>query len=118
MTEEPLRLALDWERIVDDLLDRTAKFPKAMRYMLGQRIDEAALDVLVLLTDARYTRGGRRRQSLEEMNLRLNRLRVLTRLAHSRKCLDHRGYEHVARALDAFGRGLGAWLRQASGSDG
>jgi hypothetical protein len=116
MSDGGLTIAVEWERTLDDLLERTSKFPKTMRYVLGARIDEAGIDVAVLLVDARFTKGERRRKALEEMNLRLNRLRVLVRLAHQRKCLDHGGFEHVVRALDAFGRGLGAWLRQASGA--
>ena len=43
------------------------------------------------------------------------RLRVLVRIAHMRRCLDARGYEHVSRGIDAFGCGLGAWRKQADG---
>ncbi len=116
MSDGGLTIAVEWERTLDDLLDRTSKFPKAMRYVLGARIDEAAIDVAVLLVDARFTKAERRRRALEELNLRLNRLRVLVRLAHQRRCLDHGAFEHVVRALDSFGRGLGAWLKQVAGS--
>jgi hypothetical protein len=115
MSDAQLRIALEWERTLSDLLDRTEKFPKTMRYMLGQRIDETALDVAVLVTDARYLRGDRRRRAIEELNLRLNRLRVLVRIAHQRRCLDHRGYEFVSREIDTFGKGLGAWQKHLDG---
>ena len=109
---EALRLSVDWERTTADLMDRTEKFPKALRYVLGSRIDESAIDVAVLVTEAHYSRGERRRRLLEELNLRLSRLRVLVRIAHQRRCLDHRAYEHVSREVDQFGRGLGAWLKR------
>ena len=107
MSREGLELAVGWERFVGDLLDRTSKFPKALRYVLGQRLDEAALDVAEQLVEAQYTRGERRARSLREINLRLSRIRLLVRLAHARRCLDPRAYEHCSREIDAFGRGIG-----------
>jgi len=114
MSADGLRIAVDWERTVNDIFDRTMRFPKSHRFLLGQRIDEIALEVALLVTDAHFTRDDRRRTTLAELNLRLNRLRLLLRLSHQRQCLDTRGYEHVMRGVDAFGRGLGAWMKQLS----
>lgn len=117
MTPEPLRILVEWERTLNDLLDRTAKFPKAVRYSIGARMDEAGIDIALLLTDARYARGERRRRALEEVDRQLNRLRILVRLAFARRLLATGGYEHLSRELDTFGKGLGGWRRPVAAAE-
>ena len=107
-----LELLVRWERIIGELLDRTQRFPKAARFTFAARIDDAALDILERLVDARYSTGGARAGHLAEVDRRLARLRVLLRLAHQRAFLPHRGYEHVSRALDEVGRMVGGWRRR------
>lgn len=114
MTEVP-HLLLRWEPFVGDLLDRTAKFPKAIRFTFAQRIDNTALNVLEQLVRARFGTGRLRAAALAEADLQIAQLRVLLRLAHARQMLDHRSYEHVSRELDDCGRMLGGWRKQAAG---
>ncbi|MSP55963.1 MAG: group II intron reverse transcriptase/maturase, partial [Myxococcales bacterium] len=54
---EPALLVL-WERLVGDLLDRTAKFPKAVRFTFAARIDGIALDFLERIAEARVSASG------------------------------------------------------------
>lgn len=98
-----------WEKVIGDLLDRTARFPKVVRFTFAIRIENLALDVLELLVEARYASGAAKYAALRRTDACLARLRVLIRLAHQRTYLDHRGYEHVARGLDEAGRMLGGW---------
>lgn len=112
--DEPALLVL-WERLVGDLLDRTARFPKSVRFTFAGRIDNLALDVLERLAEARWAPLPRRRALLEDADLALVRLHVLLRLAHERRYLDPRGFEHVVRALDDAGRMLGGWRRHLDG---
>jgi len=114
VSNQPLRLSLDCERLVADILERTQKFPRTERYGLGDRIDNTALDLATLLADARFTSGPRRRAALEEINLRLHRLRVLLRLAHTRKALATNALEHITRQLDELGASAGAWRERLS----
>lgn len=100
-----------WLELVDWLLAATGRFPKHARFPFAQRIENLALDVVEDLVEARYTR--QRQPILRRANLRLEKLRVLVRLAHGRRYLATSGYEHAARGLDEVGRMLGGWLRQA-----
>jgi hypothetical protein len=109
--DDALMVALRWEQICDDLLTRTEAFPKMARYSLAQRMDQTAIGVLEVLVEARYTTGARRRDTLNEANLLLNRLRVLVRLSHRRRYLNDKAYEHVSLAIDEAGRLLGGWIR-------
>lgn len=91
------------------LIPTLEKFPRAQRFLLGDRIESAALDVLERLIEATYTRE--RRSLLQQANLGLTKLRHLLRLAHDLRYLDHRRYEHAARAIDETGRLIGGWLK-------
>ena len=88
------------------VLDR---FPRAQRFLLGDRIQGVALDVLESLIDATYTR--RRQPPLARANLGIEKLRFLLRLAHDLHHLDQRRYGHAARCLDETGRRIGAWMK-------
>ena len=117
MVEAPA-LVLLWESVLGDLLDRTARFPKVVRFTFANRIENLALDVLEDLVAARYAPKGEALGPLQRADGRLARLRVLVRLAHGRRYLDHRGYEHVSRGLDEAGRMLGGWRRAGNGDGG
>jgi hypothetical protein len=95
---------------VKDLLSRTARFPKIVRFTFSSRIDNLALDVYEDLVEARFSRDTL--TVLERINLRLERLRLLLRLAHDLRHLDRQGFEHVALGLDEAGRMVGGWIRE------
>lgn len=98
-----------WERFLGWLLDRTEKFPKRLRFTLTNRIDNLALDVFEQLIEARYSRD--RHALLERINLELETLRLLLRLAHGRQMLDTRAFSHACEEIDTAGRMVGGWLR-------
>lgn len=85
------------------------RFPRAQRFLLGDRIQGTALDVLEALVEATYTR--RRPRHLARANLGIEKLRFLLRLAHDLRHLDRRRYEFAARRLDETGRKIGAWRK-------
>lgn len=64
------------------LVPTVEKFPRAQKLLLGDRIQAAALDVLDDLVEATYTRN--RAQVLRAVNLKLEKLRLLFRLATDR----------------------------------
>ena len=94
------------------LMPTIARFPREQRFLLGDRIQATALDVLEALIEATYTRE--RRAHLARANLGLEKLRFFMRLAHEQRHLDARRYEHAARAIDEVGRLVGGWAK-ASG---
>ena len=102
-------LFVHWEKTLKDILSRTEKFPKRVRFTLSSRLDNLALDVLEKLIEARYTRD--KSAVLAQANLSLEKLRVLLRICHEERHLDHRGYEYAARNIDEAGRMVGGWLR-------
>ena len=117
MTRDPLPLFVHWEQTTGEVLDRTLKFPKAVRFTFAGRIDTLTLDILEAIVEACYSSGFRKQESLRTADLSLAKLRVLLRLSHDRRYLDRRGYEHVMRRIDEAGRMLGGWRKQQGGDE-
>jgi len=93
------------------LIPTVDKFPRAQKFLLGDRIQTAALDVMEHLVKAAYSRD--KLSILNQINLQLETLRFLFRLAYDLKLMDMRRYEFASRALDDVGRMVGGW-RKAS----
>ena len=96
-------------RFVVWLVPTLERFPRSQKFLLGDRIQHTALDVLERLIEATYTR--RRGNYLALANIGIEKLRFLCRLAHDLRYLDNRRYEHAARSLDETGRRVGAWTK-------
>ena len=101
-----------WEKTLHDLVSRTARFPKRVRFTLSNRIDNLAFDVFEGLVEARYSRE--KVGVLRRVNLDIEKLRLLLRFCHDEAVLDHRGFEHVARNLNVAGRQVGGWIKDRS----
>ena len=104
-----------WMETTRWLLERTARFPKPLRHSLTNRVENLAIGILEDVTSAAYRKD--RRGTLRKANDRLNRLRVLLRLAHELQVLSHGHYEEAARRLAEAGRLLGGWMRSDRGAD-
>jgi hypothetical protein len=107
---DELPVFVQWTDFIEWLLATTEKFPKSARFALTSRIEALALDVLEDIVEARYTRG--KVEILRRANLRLEKMRVLLRVCHSRRYLATNSFEHAARAIDEAGRMLGGWRKQ------
>ncbi len=105
-----------WEETAGWLVEHTAKWPKSARFALVQKVDNHALDVLEMLVVARYE-PNERRPILREVNLRLERLRFLLRIARTRGVMPAAGFETAMRGIDELGRMVHGW-RTALGERG
>jgi hypothetical protein len=98
-----------WEKTVHDLLARTEKFPKKVRFTFSTRIDNLALDIFEWLVEARYRPD--KQPILDRINLDLEKLRLLIRLSHDARYLDKKGFEQVVRNIAEAGRMVGGWRK-------
>ena len=98
------------------LVPAVERFPRNRKFLLGDRIQATALDVLERLIEATYTR--RRTGHLAGANLGIEKLRFLFRLAHDLRAIDRRRYEYAARSLDETGRRVGAWRKVHLATEG
>ncbi|MSP50174.1 MAG: diversity-generating retroelement protein Avd [Alphaproteobacteria bacterium] len=95
------------------LVPAVETFPRSRKFLLGDRIQSTALDVVERLIEATYSRS--RRHALMAANLGIEKLRILFRLATELKALDRRRYEFAARSLDEVGRLVGGWIKTDRG---
>ena len=107
---EELPLFVLWVEFTDWLFDRTEKFPKKVRFTFSSRIDNLTLDILEKIIEACYTRG--RSPILKDINLNLDKLRVLLRLCHKREYLSHKSFEHAVKQIHKAGTMCGAWKKK------
>ena len=91
------------------LIPQLDKFPRLRRFTIGERLEQALLDVLELLLEAAFTRA--KQHALQRANLRLEVTRHLWRLAHELEAVSTRRYTHGAGLMDGLGRQIGGWLR-------
>ncbi|MBS0551492.1 MAG: diversity-generating retroelement protein Avd [Proteobacteria bacterium] len=98
------------------LIPTLEKFPRSQKFLLGDRLQNEALDVLEHLINATYTRD--REPQLRAANLGLEKMRFGVRLAKDLRHLDLKAYEHAARSIDEVGRMVGGWLRSDLASRG
>ena len=98
------------------LVPAVERFPRSQKFLLGDRIQGMATDVLEALIEATCTR--RRTASLARANMGVEKLRFFFRLARDLRFLDPRRYEHAARTLDETGRRIGAWRKAHARHEG
>jgi hypothetical protein len=94
-----------------DLLVRTARWPKRLRYGLTGRVEGAAVDLVSALARAEACRGPARLRCLAEADLALASLRSLLRLGTDLGILSAGAEAHLAGRLEETGRLLGGWVR-------
>lgn len=84
-------------------------FPKAQRFVLGQRIEHASLELLFGVQEAAEADG--RTEALRRASKALDRLRLLVRMATDLGFLPVARHEVFAKRFDAIGRQLGGWIK-------
>jgi hypothetical protein len=114
--KEDYPLFMHWYGALDWILSSSEKFPKNARFSIAARIADAALDTMELIIEAIYTRD--RAHILDNVNLYIEKQRVLFRIAKDRKYISIRQYEYIAKSLDEAGRMVGGWRKKTGEKDG
>lgn len=100
-----------WQKVGGEIMDRTAKFPKSIRFTFATRIDGLVLDVIDELVLARYSTQRNRPEHLQRVNLHLSRLLALMRMAYERGHFSPGGYEFLCSGIVEVGSMVGGWRR-------
>ena len=101
--------------LVRDLYPVIRGFPKSQQYLLGRRIEETALDVLMGLVEANTSRS--KRKSLSAVDRALEKLRFLVRLSFDLRFISRKKYGDLAERVDEIGRMLGGWIKSVTRQD-
>jgi len=99
---------LKWIHVV------TARFPKAEKFVLAARTENAALDFLEAVIEA--NESADKTAPLKKAALALEKLRIWLRLSFELRYIAIKQYEHGARMADEAGRLLGGWNKRFGGA--
>jgi len=108
--KEDYPLFVKWVDATDWILDTVEKFPKSVRFTLSGRIGNLTLDVMEGIIEAIYTKE--RAYILKQINLYIEKLRVLFRISHKRQYISGKQYEYVSELLNEAGRMVGGWKKK------
>lgn len=97
--------------LLEWLLPKSERFPRAYRSTATQRLMDAALDLQEALVTAEARAGSRRVAALRDADTALGRLRIYLRLAHRWRWLSDGQYAHAGEMVGEIGRLLGGWLK-------
>jgi hypothetical protein len=97
------------------LLDKyRVHIPKAKRYTLWLKTENTALNVLEGIIATSHHSGEKRLDTLHQISIQLDMLKVFIRLALEIKCLDSKHYLEIQKVLQEIGQMLGGWIKFAS----
>jgi len=109
-----LPIFIKWLDFLKWLLVTTDQFPKKARFTFSERLNQLSLCIVEDLVEARYSRD--KKQTLKQINLNLEKLRVLLRICFELKFLSTSAYEQAMSRLQEIGKMLGGWIKQTQGS--
>ena len=85
------------------------RFPKAQKFVLGQQIENCMIDIARLIIHANKLKN--RRAKLYEIDVELEKLRLLIRLAKDMGFMSIKKYGIHAEKVDETGKILGGWMK-------
>ena len=88
------------------------KFPKSQRFVLGQRIELKALDLIHSIIVANALRD--KSTALEEASIELDELRIVVRLAKDMHFINIKQYGIAAEKMNEIGKLLSGWMNRFS----
>ena len=98
-----------WMHILDWIFDTSEKYPKSVRFTLANRTINHALEIEELLIEAIYTK--KRLPMLYKINIYVEKIRVLMRIAHKRSYISTKQYGYISEAINNFGSMIGGWIK-------
>lgn len=86
------------------------KFPKSEKFVLGQRIENTALNVLegIIVANQEVDKEDR----LKKTSVELEKLRIFIRLAKDLKFIGFKQYGHVSKMVNEIGKMLGGMIKK------
>ena len=110
MKHDELPIFQKWTHFLGWLVDVTQKFPRRVRFTFSSRLDNLALDVLEKIIEAAYSKD--KIGSLRQINLNIEKLRVLLRLCNEKQFLSDTAYRHAIYELFEAGKMVGGWIKK------
>lgn len=96
------------------LLPLTENFPRSQRFIVTQRLNDAALDFQELIVEANSQRGAARIEKLHAADAQLLKVRLYLRLCDRWHWLNKGQYHHASTLVAEIGKLLGGWIKVTS----
>lgn len=93
------------------LLPLTQGFPRSQRFIVTQRLLNAALNFQELLMEANALRGSMRAEKLRSADVELRKVRLYLRLSQKWDWIKEGQYHHVSAMVAEIGKLLGGWQK-------
>ncbi len=90
-------------------IEKLSKLPKNHRFTIGEKIQNSLLELLLLLSDAIYSKD--KREILNKANKEIERLRLLTRLLNDLHIISTDNHRFITNALNEIGQMAGGWSK-------
>jgi 23S rRNA-intervening sequence protein len=94
------------------MLPKMANFPKDQKFLLADRIERILLDILEMLIEANYSK--QKRDILIKVNLKLDVLRFMMRIAKDMKYVNINAYDFFCQSAIEIGKMVGGWLKMSA----
>jgi four helix bundle protein len=95
------------------LLPLAEKFPRSQRFVITQRLQNAALNFQEAIIEANALRGSLRAEKLRAADAELRKVRLYLRLCERWKWMNAGQYRHVSEMVAEIGKLLGGWLKMS-----
>ena len=95
------------------LLLLAEKFPRSQRFVITQRLQNAALNFQESIIEANALRGALRTERLRFADAELRKVRLYLRLCEKWKWINAGQYHHVSEMVAEIGNLLGGWLKMS-----
>ena len=110
MTRE-LRILVEWEPLLHQILDCTMRFPKSVRHSFVDRIDGLCLDCTSTIVKAQYSPKEDQPVYLQQINQMLAQIRLLLRISTDRKYLSIGQLKVLIEGLENIGYQVNTWFK-------
>jgi hypothetical protein len=104
-----ITLTYDFAKYLAPIVSR---FPRNVRYQLGERIEGLVFGILDSLLTAKYSRE--KKAILFQTNIQLEKLRFFVRLAVDLHFISVQRHGVIASQINAIGNQLGGWLKSVN----
>lgn len=99
-------------------LEKVNKFPKDVRFVLGNRISNLVLDIQDQLILASLEEKTKKYPILKTISTDLELLRFQIRLANDLKAINHKSTHYIINEFSKIGTTIGAWMKSVKQSGG
>jgi four helix bundle protein len=93
------------------LLPLAENFPRSQRFVVTQRLQNAALNFQESIIEANSLRGAQRVEKLRLADAELRKVRLYLRLSEKWKWINMGQYRHVSGMVAEIGKLLGGWMK-------